>query len=118
MMNFNQIDDILVYNSGVDFRKSIDGLASLVEQELCESPFSKTLFIFFSRNRKKVKILYWDFTGFALWYKRLEKDKFILPKKNNEKKLIITNRQLEWLLSGYDVWKMKPHEVRDYQNVG
>ena len=117
MISFNQVDDILVYNGVVDFRKSIDGLAALVEQELGEDPFSKTLFLFFSRNKSKVKILYWDQTGFVLWYKRLEKDKFILPKKLSEKRLMITNQQLQWLLSGYDVWKMKPHEVREYKNV-
>jgi hypothetical protein len=47
MINMNSIDDILIYNGVVDFRKSIDGLSTLVQDELEENPFSKTLFLFF-----------------------------------------------------------------------
>jgi transposase len=75
------------------------------------------LFLFFSRNRRKVKILYWDQSGFALWYKRLEKNKFNLPKSKDLKTLIITDAQLRMLLVGYDIWKMKPHETLCYEQV-
>lgn len=117
MIKPEHIDDILIYNGFVDFRKSIDGLSSLVQDELNENPFSKTLFLFFSRNRRKVKILYWDQSGFALWYKRLEKNKFNLPKSKDLKTLIITDTQLKMLLIGYDIWKMKPHETLCYEQV-
>lgn len=108
MINMQSIDDILIYNAKVDFRKSIDGLSTLVEQELGENPFSKTLFLFFSRDKKKIKILYWDINGFCLWIKRLEVDKFKLPKDIHTKSMVITSQQLEWLLSGYDFWRQKP----------
>lgn len=117
MLKPEHIEDILIYNGSVDFRKGIDGLSSIVQAELNEDPFSKTLFLFFNRNKKKVKILYWDNSGFAVWHKRLESDKFHLPKHQPLRKLIITEQQLEWLLSGYDIWKMKPHEVVIYKNV-
>ena len=117
MIKPEYIEDILVYNGHVDFRKSIDGLSSLVQDELNENPFSKTLFLFFSRNRRKVKILYWDQSGFALWYKRLEKNKFNLPKSKDLKSLVISDEQLRMLLIGYDIWKMKPHEALRYEKV-
>jgi transposase len=117
MINMNSIDDILIYNGSVDFRKSIDGLSTLVQDELVENPFSKTLFLFFSRNKKKIKILYWDRSGFCLWMKRLERDKFKLPKNINTKSIVITQEQLEWILGGYDFWKQKPFAAIEYEKV-
>jgi transposase len=55
----------------VDMRKSIDGLSSFVEQELVLDPFASALFVFCNRKRDKIKILYWERSGFVLWYKRL-----------------------------------------------
>jgi hypothetical protein len=57
----------------VNMRKAIDGLSYLVEPLLAQKPASGNLFVFVARDRSKVKILYWDRTGFALWYKRLER---------------------------------------------
>lgn len=117
MVDMNLIDDILIYNGHVDFRKSIDGLSTLVQDELVENPFSKTLFLFFSKDKKKIKILYWDRNGFCIWQKRLEKDKFKLPKNIFTKSIIINQAQLEWLLSGYDFWKQKPFAAIEYEKV-
>ena len=63
----------------VDMRKAIDGLSYLVEPLLAQKPASGNLFVFVARDRSKVKILYWDRTGFALWYKRLERGRFPSP---------------------------------------
>jgi transposase len=60
----------------VDMRKSIDGLAQLVEPLLKVDAFSGSLFVFLSRRREKVKILWWDRHGFWLAYKRLERGRF------------------------------------------
>ena len=60
----------------VDFRKAIQGLSLLVEQELELNPFEATLFVFINRRRDKLKILYWEKNGFCLWYKRLEKQRY------------------------------------------
>jgi transposase len=67
----------------VDMRKSIDGLSYLVEPLLAQNPVSGNLFVFVGRDRSKVKCLYWDRTGFALWYKRLERRRFPSPLARN-----------------------------------
>lgn len=74
-----QWDDVPVYvhRQPVDFRKSINGLSVLVQESMTLDVFSSALFVFGCRGRNK--ILYWDKTGFCLWYKRLEKDKFKWP---------------------------------------
>lgn len=64
---------IWFYPVAVDFRKQIDGLALLVADQLCLNPSSGELFIFRSRNAKKIKLLWYDDQGFWLCYKRLER---------------------------------------------
>lgn len=94
---------IYLYRDAVDFRKSINGLAILVEEELKRSPFESALFLFCNKHRDKIKILYWDKTGFALWYKRLEKHRFKWPRRYNKKEMPLSREQLQWLLNGYDI---------------
>ncbi|UIJ42361.1 IS66 family insertion sequence element accessory protein TnpB [Vibrio kanaloae] len=65
--------DIYLYRESVDFRKSINGLAAIIENDT-DLPFgSGALFLFTNKQRDKMKVLYWDKAGFGLWYKRLEK---------------------------------------------
>ena len=71
MKVFVEPADIYLYMDIVDFRKSINGLIVVVEQDMNLNPFRDALFVFCNKKRDKVKILYWDKTGFALWYKRL-----------------------------------------------
>jgi len=100
---FNNPSDIDLHLDAVDFRKSINGLVVVVEQQLELSPLSDALFIFSNKKRDKLKILYWDKTGFALWYKRLEKQRFKWPKDDQLSSLILSEQQLSWLLGGYDI---------------
>jgi transposase len=64
---FVEPDDIYLHTSAVDFRKSINGLLTIVENELELDAFSGALFIFCNKKQDKLKLLYWDKTGFALW---------------------------------------------------
>lgn len=96
-----------------DMRKSIDGLSFLVVDALKLEPTSGELFIFYNKNFNKLKILYWDNNGFCLWYKRLEKQRFKLPKDNSES-LVLTAQQLRWLLEGLDFTKMKGNPQLKY----
>ena len=117
MLKLDSFQAIHLHRDPVDFRKSIDGLAAIVEQEMKLDVFSPQLFLFCNRQRSKLKVLYWDATGFALWYKRLERDKFMWPKRHECEVVRIDAQQLEWLLSGYDVWRMKAHEKVHYTRV-
>ena len=109
MQCFVDTPTIYLYCGVVDFRKSINGLVVLVEQELNRSPFDPALYLFSNRAHDKLKLLYWDSTGFALWYKRLEKQRFKWPKHNGrDVELEISEKQLHWLLSGYDIIGHQP----------
>lgn len=71
---------IFLYCGPADMRRGFDGLSGMVNEHFCESLFSGNLFIFVNRCRNRVKILYWDHDGLALWYKRLERGTFRMPK--------------------------------------
>lgn len=94
---------IYLHRDVVDFRKSINGLVTIVEQEMQLSPFTPALFVFCNRNRDRIKVLYWDRTGFCLWYKRLEKEKFKWPRQYADPIMPVDDAQWQWLLSGYDI---------------
>ena len=68
MRMFVEPSDIYLYLGNVDFRKSINGLIVVVEQQMELNPFRDALFVFCNKKRDKLKVLYWDKTGFALWY--------------------------------------------------
>ena len=106
-----------MYQGVIDFRKSIDGLAIIVEQEIKVDLFSDALFIFVARDRSKLKLLYWDRSGFALWYKRLEKEKFILPRMRTAQTINLSYHELERVLEGLDIFKIKPHKNLHYSRV-
>jgi transposase len=100
--------EVYLYRDAVDFRKSINGLVMIVEQELGLSPFAEALYVFCNRGRDKLKLVYWDKTGFALWYKRLEKDKFKWPTQHSNPTMSLSPEQWQWLLAGYDVVGHRP----------
>jgi transposase len=87
MKMFNDVPEVFLYRNFVDFRKSINGLVVIVEQQMALSPLTGSVFVFCNKSRDKIKVLYWDKTGFALWYKRLEKDRFKWPVKLNSESL-------------------------------
>ena len=99
---------IYLHRDPVDFRKSINGLSTWVESEMQLPLFSGALFLFCNKARDRIKILYWDKTGFALWQKRLEKDKFKWPVKQPQRHLILTQTQLDRLLDSFDVIGHQP----------
>jgi transposase len=95
-----------------DMRKSIDGLAAIVEGSFDLDLFDGALFVFCNRNRDRVKILEWDQDGFWLHFKRLEKGHFRWPTPGDEATMTLTGEELSYLLSGTRVeLKLKRNEV-------
>jgi len=88
-----------------DMRKSFDGLHALVRDYLTLNAFAGHLFVFASRRRDRVKILYWDRDGFAMWSKRLEEGTYAVPlaESTEELRREITVQELGALLSGIDL---------------
>ena len=70
---------IFVAVQPVDLRRSFDGLAGAARERMSKDPQSGALFLFINKARNRVKILWWDRTGFALLYKRLERGTFRIP---------------------------------------
>lgn len=101
----------------VDFRKQMRGLSVLVQEELELDPFSTHLFAFCNRRRDHVRVLYWEKSGFAMWQKKLEADRFPWPRAAEEEVVELSGRELSWLLDGLDVFAMKPHGEVFYESV-
>ena len=78
-----------------DMRKQIYGLASLVEQEWGTNLFTGDLFLFCGKNKRIIKLLYWDRNGFCLWTKRLEQGNFPWPRENPAGQQVIKLSQEE-----------------------
>ncbi|TEE63219.1 transposase [Pseudomonas aeruginosa] len=74
-----KVQKVYLYPKPVDFRKSINGLAALVELDIKVEVFNPVLFVFLNRTRSQVKILYWERNGFCLWLKRLSRWKCSIP---------------------------------------
>ena len=72
------VEKVYLYPKPVDFRKSINGLAALVELDIKVAVFDPVLFVFLNKPRNRVKILYWERNGFCLWLKRLESERLRL----------------------------------------
>jgi transposase len=92
-----------------DMRKSFDGLHQLVRDYLQLDAFAGHLFVFTSRRRDRLKILYWDRDGFAVWSKRLEEGTYAMPLTDSagEQRREITAQELGALLSGIDLSQAK-----------
>jgi transposase len=100
-----------------DMRKSIDGLAALVQVSFELNPFSSCLFVFCNRQRDKLKILHWQHNGFWLYYRRLERGRFEWPNTADGKTVVISRRELNWLLDGLSLVQKKAHPKASAQRV-
>ena len=91
-----------------DMRRGFDGLSGMAQSLMQQNPLSGHLFVFRNRNRDKLKILYWDQDGLAIWYKRLEQGTFQFPTDGKPKEELaagveISNSELSLLLGGIDL---------------
>ena len=110
MKIYMQADRILVANKAVDFRKSLDGLCSLIVNEYGEEP-TEGLYIFYNQDRNRIKIIGHHTNGFMMIYKKLEQGKFHI--EISEEKIQINRQQLEWLMLGVN-WKLLSRNKEKY----
>lgn len=118
MFSFAVDATVYLHRAPVDFRKQINGLALIVQESLALDPMREALFVFINSRANRVKILWWDKTGFCLWMKRLEKDRFIWPIQHQGDVLILSGEQLTYLLAGFDIFRFPPHQRLNYGAVG
>ena len=104
MIGFPPSIRIFICSQPTDMRRSFDSLARMVEDVLKLDPFSGYLFLFRSRRGDRIKALYWDDDGFAIWYKRLEKGVFTFPDATHGE---ISSTELTMILKGVDVASLR-----------
>ena len=95
---------IFLRPGATDLRKAVNGLSAIVQEAMKQDPFSGSVYLFCNHERKLLKAVYWDKTGFWLSQKRLEKDKYPWPQNENEA-MELSAEQLQMLLAGIDFFK-------------
>jgi transposase len=99
---------IFLCTADVDLRKSFDGLARMVRDFLGGDPLSGHLFVFRNKRRDRIKLLYWDGDGLAIWYKRLEQGSFRFPAPQGEGTGVeIRAADLTMILDGVDLTSVR-----------
>ena len=99
-----------------DMRKSIDGLAAIVQQNFKLDPFSQDVFMFCGRRKDRIKALFWDGDGFSLLYKHLDNGKFCWPKSKRDV-ISITEQQLRWLMEGLEICQPKSIKMTQPKSI-
>lgn len=108
MLSIASSTRIFVAVGHTDMRKGFDGLCGLVTSVLEKDPLSGQLFLFINRRRDKMKILYWDGDGLAIWYRRLEQGTFQFPEiQEDQASVEIRSDELTMLLRGIDYRNVK-----------
>ena len=104
MKSISAFEEIYIHRSFVDMRKGINGLVSIVKEEMELELKPSSLFVFCNEPRTRMKILYFDRSGFALWLKRLEGSKFPWPKKLELETVSISSKDMEMILDGINIF--------------
>lgn len=99
---------IYLHRAAVDMRRSFDGLFGIVKNEHAMDVRQGGLFMFLNKRRDRVKLMYWDRDGIAIWQKRLERGRLQHPQpSDNAKYLVIDAEELQLLLAGIELSSVK-----------
>jgi transposase len=108
MLSLSLPVDIYLSTAPADMRKSFDGLLALAVEHLRRDPFSGGLFVFVNRRRDRMKLLYWDDDGLAVWAKRLEAGSFQVPRvEPGARSVTLSATELTLLLRGIDLTSVR-----------
>jgi transposase len=116
MFRFEPALKVYVHREAVDFRKSINGLAALVEHALGLDVFAPAVFVFRNRRCDRVKLLVWERNGFWLLLKRLEAERFVWP-RDPAAVIALSVDELHWLLAGVDLAALRGHAALAYRRA-
>jgi hypothetical protein len=108
---------IFLYRYPVDMRRQIDGLSALVATELGRHPADRCLYVFTNKGRDKIKLLIWHLNGYWLLYKRTEKQRFQWPDWFSDDTLVLSEQELGYLLDGYNLNGMRPHNAVNFAHA-
>ena len=109
---------VYICTTPADMRRGFDGLSGMTQSLMEQDPLSGHLFVFRNRNRDRLKILYWDQDGLAIWYKRLEQGTFqfptdLKPKDQTKIGVEVSTNDLALLLGGIDL--RSAHQRKRFQ---
>jgi transposase len=108
MLSFPSQTRVYLCTAAVDLRKSFDGLCGLVESVFQRDVLDGHLFLFLNKRRDRIKVLWWDRDGLAIWYKRLERGTFEAPCAGGDApQLELDSTELAMLLGGVPLAGMK-----------
>jgi transposase len=120
MLNISRTTRVFLATEPTDMRKGFDGLFAIVETVITEDPYSGHLFVFRNRRRDRLKVLWWDRDGLAIFYKRLESGSYqfptdtsvrksggLLPDTSHSQRCEIRADELALLLEGIDLASVK-----------
>ena len=105
MLKVEEAGSVYLFTTPCDMRSGFDRLSELVNERLGKSVMRGGVFVFVSRSRSRVKLLYWDKDGYALWYKRLEAGVFRIEMRDGHEEL--TGVDLKLFLEGVDLKRIK-----------
>ena len=108
--NLKNTQQVYLVTGYTDLRRSIDGLAAIVQAQLKLDPYNSALFLFCGRRCDRIKGLLWEGDGFLLLYKRLDNGKFQWP-RNETEALQLTPQQTRWLMEGLKI--EQPKAIRE-----
>ena len=108
MLNLPAHARVSLCTVAVDLRKSFDGLCGLVESVFQQNVLDGHLFLFLNKRRDRIKALWWDRDGLVIWYKRLERGSFEMPRSSGTAQhLELDATELAMLLSGVSLGSVK-----------
>ena len=108
MLNLPAHARVSLCTVAVDLRKSFDGLCGLVESVFQQNVLDGHLFLFLNKRRDRIKALWWDRDGLVIWYKRLERGSFEMPRSSGTAQhLELDATELAMLLSGVSLASVK-----------
>lgn len=108
MLALNPSVPIYLHTEPIDMRKSFDGLFGIIKNDFQRDVRDGALFMFLNHRLNRIKLLYWDTDGIAIWMKRLERGCFQRPVRSADgKHVVVSSAELQWILTGVELSSVK-----------